>query len=176
MNRKTKIIINILLIISIFFGYFYYIHGYYISKQECIDDSLKAFYNEHTNIPVLSFSNNKSDITLYTDIKNSKFTVLEISKHFLFYKCDESESSYNDIDKALAITWIESKEMGLLFFAYRVDKNIDTVEIVFTNGTVVKNNEWYGDYCGFYSTKDCYLDFSCRVYDMNNNLIETVIN
>ena len=171
MNRKKQIVINIILIAFIFVGYFYYFEGLYISKQECIDDYLKSLYKEDINIPVLSFTQNNNEVLLLKNETDTQYFTINIKRSALFYHITHS-STMNSIANVEDIQFSEiwNKDIGTIFFIQRINKNIDTIEIILEDGTTIKQDEWYEDICRFIVNKN-ESNVTFRFYDINNQII-----
>ncbi len=172
MNRKKQIVINIILIVFIFVGYFYYFEGLYISKQECIDDYLKSCYKEDINIPVLSFTQNNNEVILLKDETDTQYFAINVEQSFLFYNITHSSTMHSIANvEDIRFSEIWNKDIGTIFFIQRINKNIDTIEIILEDGTTIKQDEWYDNICKFVINKS-ESNVTFRFYDINNQIID----
>ena len=171
MNRKTKLFINILIILT-FFVSIYFTEGYFLSKEEAINDALRCFYIEEKDvIDTLTFD--KDIIVLASDKNDKNLLMINFNLIGPFYKHTTKTFSqiYPELD--LNITYNFSQDNTIIFYAYRVNKDINHLEISFSNGDTIICNEWHHDYIyTTYKKPDVGILYcEIKAYDANNNYI-----
>ena len=170
MKRERKLFRNIIIITLILYV-FYYFGGYYISKSQCIEETMRGLYVKEDNI-VMEIQNGNAIRTLVVDDNVSSLSVIGTKKVGPFYhtascstgmkmKDDENFSIYSSYDSA----------NGLTSFVYRNNKDIAYIELTLDNGTTTVLDDWHEDFAGaIVDTDDIYGIY--RAYDENDVLIE----
>ena len=171
MNRKNKIILNIVLIFFILFG-FILINGYYISKSKCIDDTLKVLYTNHSYTHITSYENKNSTVALLLEEDNSHFLLMGLTKYGPFYRSHDVEQ-YDCIhptdDFIVARKDIED---DTIYYIYRENKDIDLIELTLKDGTVIQFHNWNYDFSSYVDSREVYLNEAIwKAYDKNHTLI-----
>ena len=148
MNRGRKLVRNFAIIVT-FLLIFYYFSGYYISKQQCVMESLRGLYCTETNREIMEFRYGNYIATLMADENDEKFSIAGTNKKGFLYRAGDSVTDISiDKEKCMTISGIGSSER-MVVFIYRNDKSIDRVEAVLKNGEIYTITEWHEDYAGY---------------------------
>ena len=148
MNRGKKLVKNFVIIVS-FLLIFYYFGGYYISKQQCVMESLRGLYCTETNREIMEFRYGNYIATLMADENDEKFAIIGTNKKGFLYRTGNSTTGITiDKEKCMTISGMGSSER-MVVFIHRNDKSIDRVEAVLKNGETYTITEWHEDYAGY---------------------------
>ena len=173
MNRNKKLIRNCCLIIVILYG-MYFFGGYFLSKEECIHDTLRALHANQTKT-IMEFKNKNHFETLMTDEEIETYSLIGTKKVGFFYQT-ASSSSNGEISKNQIIDIIGSwsREMGLTIIVYRNLPEIAKIEVELEDGSEFVLSEWKDNFSGQLFDKDNWLNGKYKVYNSNNELIEVI--
>ena len=148
MNRGKKLVRNLVIIVT-FLLIFYYFGGYYISKQQCVMESLRGLYSTETNREIMELRYGNYIATLMADENDEKVAIIGTNKKGFLYRNGNSTTGISiDKEKCMTISGIGSSER-MVVFIYRNDKSIDRVEAVLKNGEIYTITEWHEDYAGY---------------------------
>lgn len=170
MKKIKKITIQSVLIAILLFS-FYYFGGYYISKEECIRDSLRGLYAEETNI-VMEVGNGKHSVTLVTNPETQSYSFIGTKKFGFLYHVGSSSTGYTiDTREKLDIKGFFEKSMGSVIYIYRNDTTIQKIEVIMADGTTFTLDEWHENFTGWHMDSDQWRLNTYKAYDASNQLI-----
>lgn len=170
MNRNKKLIRNCCLIIVILYV-IYFFGGYFLSKEECIHDSLKSLHANQTKT-IMEFKNKNRFETLMTDEEMETYSLIGTKKVGFFYQ--PASSTFNckiSKDQIIDIIGSWSREMGLTIIVYRNIQEISKIEVELEDGSKFILSEWKDNFSGKLLDKDDWLNGIYKVYNSNNELI-----
>ena len=170
MKRERKLFRNIIIISALLYV-FYYFGGYYISKEQCIKETMRSLYVKEDNV-IMEIQNDNDIRTLVVDDNLSSVSVIGTRKAGLFYHTASCSTGMNiKKDQAFSIHSSYNSDIGLTSFIYRNNKDIAYIELTLNDGTLVVIDEWHDDFAGvIVDTEEVYGIY--RGYDVNGNLIE----
>ena len=171
MNRKKKLLIYILIILT-FFSHIYFTQGYYISKNKAIEDALRYCSIEDNNVfATLDFDD---DFYILGTTKRGEYIdIIDFDRigPFYWYNGWWGREIYPNYDLNVTIGF--THDDTVIFYAYRVNKDIDHIEISISNGDKITCDEWHHDYIytTYKKTDVALLYCEIKAYDANNNYI-----
>ncbi len=170
MKKIKKFTIQSVLIAFLLF-IFYYFGGYYISKEECIRDSLRGLYAEETNI-IMEIGNRKRSITLVTNPKTHSYSFIGTKKFGFLYHAGSSSTGYKiDTREKLDIKGFYEETMGSVIYIYRNDTSIEKIEVIMADGSTFILDEWHENFTGFHREYNQWRQNTYKAYDASNQLI-----
>lgn len=173
MKRGKKLLINVSIIMVILLG-IYYFGGYYISKEQCITETLRALYAYEKDV-IMEFEHNNRSYTLLADADQKTYSIVGTRKIGFLYHTDSSSTGFQIKEEhGIDVFGMYNNEIGTVIFVYRNDKSIAKVDAELENGDVIMLNEWKSDYVGFLLEDSEWLNGTYKAYDDSNQLIEEV--
>ncbi len=173
MKRGKKLLINISIIALILWG-IYYFGGYYVSKEQCIKETLRGLYAYETET-IMEFENFDRGITLLADLEKKTYSIVETKVTGLFYQADNTLAGYSiKEDYAIDVFGMYADKMGTGIFVYRNDQSIAKVEVELENRETVTLDEWNNDYAGYLQGDNEFVKGTYRAYNANDELIEEI--
>jgi len=173
MNRLKKLILNCL-IITFIFSCMYYFGGYYLSKEKCIEDTLKSCYAKPQD-QLIEYKNNRCIVTLFENKENDTYSILETRKRGIFYEPGSSQvDSPKYKDEPFWISYQRGDGLGTVIYIYRNNPEIETIEMVLESGDQFVLSEWKEDFTSCLIEEE--IDFkyggtTCKAYDALGNLV-----
>lgn len=170
MKRERKLFRNIIIISALLYT-FYYFGGYYISKEQCITETMRSLYVKEENI-VLEVQTGNHIRTLVVDDSLSTLSIIGMRKAGPFYHTASCSTGMNiKKDQAFSIYSVYNSDSGLTSFVYRNNKDIAYIELILNDGSIVVLDNWHKDFAGvIVDTEEVYGIY--RGYDVNGELIE----
>ena len=92
MKRIKKLTIQTILIVILLF-ILYYFGGYYISKEECIRDTLRSHYAKESTI-LMTLGNGKYDQTLVAEPDENTYSIVGTKRKLFLYRPGNSSISH----------------------------------------------------------------------------------
>lgn len=171
MNRKKKLIRNIV-ILSLILSFYYFTGGIYLTKESCIMDSVRGLYSNEKEI-ITSEKINSYEVTLLADRENLTAAIFSTKKTGPFYRIGGSMiGSEIHQDVPIDIDGMFDSDFGSVVYIYRNDKSIEEIEVVKGNGETVMINVWEKDFILIaYEDTDSWTHTICRVYDENHEIV-----
>lgn len=173
MKRSKKLVRNLLIISVLLLG-IYYFGGYYVSKQQCVIETLRGLYGTETR-EVMELRQGKYIATLMADENDESFSIVGTKKiGFLYRTASSSIGIKNDKNEILRISGMASSDHGMVIFLCRNDKTIDMVEVLLENGETFTITEWHEDYAGYIREDHNWESGTYRAYDASGELVGEV--
>ena len=173
MNRNKKLIRNCCLIIVILYV-IYFFGGYFLSKEECIHDTLRGLHANQTKT-IMEFRNKNHFETLMTDEEMETYSLTGTKKvGFLYQTASGSHNNKISKEQIIDIIGSWSREMGLIIIVYRNNPEIAKIEVELEDGSEFVLSEWKDNFSGQLLDKDDWLNGIYKVYNSNNELIEII--
>ncbi|MBO5176443.1 MAG: hypothetical protein J6C07_03205 [Lachnospiraceae bacterium] len=174
MKRGKKLVINLTLIFVILLG-FYYFGGYYISKQQCIVETLQGLYGTESR-KIMELQQGNYIITLMADENDESFSIVGIKKTgFLYRTASSSVGVQIDKERAMKVSGTFSSDRGGVVFIYRNHPDIVRVEVEMQDGEQHTITEWQENYAGFLvNDKKEWYPGTYKAYNAAGELIEEV--
>ena len=169
MNRKKKIVINIIVILIILGGA-YYFGGYYISNDQCVQETLRALYATETE-KILELKEGNYILTLYADMDNRTYSLVTTKRIGFLYHTGSSMIGCNmrDEDAFYVTNGYSSDIDGMEIIIYRNDPSITKLEASFDDGTEYVFEEWTKDFIVFTHSSDSWTNAEYTGYDCEGN-------
>lgn len=169
--KKIKKLLRNLCIILLLLVFHFYSSCYYISKDECIKDNMRALYVEGEEI--LELKNKNHYRTLIYDKENDIFSIIGSQSVGFLYRIDDCSTDIPiNKENNLETDWLYNKNMGFVIILYRNNKDINKVTINFDDGEKYTINEWNQDFAGLVvKAKDWKRGYYIS-YNSNNDIIE----
>lgn len=165
MNRGKKLIRNLVLIFIVLI-LFYYFGGYYVSKQQCVLETLRSHYSTETR-EIMELQQGNYIATLMADKNDETFSIVGAKKAgFFYHTASSSIGNIIDKEKCMTIAGMGSTDYGIFICIYRNDKSIIKVEVQLENGETYFITEWHEDYAGY--VRDEKTDWSYGTYKAYN--------
>ena len=170
MKKGKKLLVNILIILNLLLIGFYF-GGFYISKEQCIRESLRALYAHETDI-VMELKNVTRSKVLVIDSNKKTHSIVGVKKFGFLYHTDNSTTGFS-IKEENVIDFIASydEKLGTAIYIYRNDKSVATVEVEFDSGDVVTMDDWKKDYVGCLQKENVFGKGIYRAYNASGELI-----
>lgn len=174
MNRSKKLALNLAGILVLLLA-FYYFGGYYISKQQCVLESLRGLYGTETR-EIMELRQGKYIITLMADENDESFSIVSIKKTgFLYRTASSSVGVPIDKERAFKVSGTFSSDRGGVVFIYRNHPDIVRVEVEMQDGERHTITEWQENYAGFLvNDKKEWYPGTYKAYNATGELIEEV--
>lgn len=171
MKRGKKLIRNIC-IIMILLGCMYYFGGFYLSKEECIKDSLRGLSAKENEV-IAEIQNGKFITSIVISEEEKMVAIHGTIKYGPLYRTGSGSHGHKiDDDECIDVEGSWSHDRGtMVIVIYRNDKNIEKVEIKFEDGNTTSVDEWTKDFAVLsLETKD-WVCGTYRAYDSVGNFI-----
>lgn len=173
MKRGKKLLINIG-IIALILWWIYYFGGYYVSKEQCIKETLRGLYAYETEM-IMEFEEFDRSITLMADLEKDTYSMVETKVKGFFYQAGTTMTGYSiKDDYAIDVFGMNVDKMGATVFVYRNDKSIAKVEVELENRDTVTLDEWNNDYTGYLQGESEFVKGTYRAYNANDELIAEI--
>ena len=173
MKRMVQTIRNILICIILVIIYLYW-NGYYLSKEKCIEDSMRSLY-----VPdgerILEICNRGFCKTLVDH--GDSFSLIGTKKQWIFYRVWNSATQCSLKDEHSFSHWTGySRDFGSLTVVHRNNPKIEFVHIVLNSDETLVLNQWKDDYVVFLRQNVDDMDASgfYQAFDESGNLIEEI--
>lgn len=173
MSRKNKLLRNVAIISVLLYG-FYYFGGFYISKEQCVIETMRGLYVEEKNY-VMEVINGNEIKTLFVDDSNETVSIIGTKQLGFLYRTSGSYTSHS-ISRVQAIDVISgyNSEAGQTIFVYRNNKEIAYIEVELSDGTNLVLDEWNDDFVGTIVDAEDWNSGIYKVYNANGNLIDVI--
>lgn len=171
MKKGKKLLINVILILLILLFSFYF-GGYYISKEQCIKESLRGLYAKETEI-IMELKRGNRYRVLVADTDKKTHRIIGVKKIGFLYKVDNSYGGGPlKQGNVIGLAAYYSEEIGTVIFLHRNDKSVTKVELEFENGDVVVMDDWKKDYVGCLEKENVFRNGVFRAYNASGELID----
>ena len=170
MNRVRKLILNTFVIICVLF-LIYYFGGFYISREQCIQETMKALYANETE-RIYDFEHNHRYKSVYWHPDNKTVSIIGTKQFGFLYQTDSCSTS-NQIREDMIIDIIGSYNRdfgGMVVVIYRNDPNVSKI-IVDYEPFDVQLDFWNGDFTGAVMLGNELYRGIYRVYDHQDQLL-----
>ena len=171
MSRKKKLIRNMVILLLI--GTFYYfLGGYYLTKESCIQDNLKSWYSQD-NEYITSVKLGSYEVTLQADQDNHTASIICTRKTGPFYQIGDSMiDCAMDKEAPIDMNGMFDHNYGSVVYIYRNDKSIEEIEVILGTGETVIMSDWEKDFILItYDDMDSWMHTICRVYNENHEVV-----
>ena len=174
MKRGKKLAINLALIFAILLG-FYYFGGYYISKKQCVLESLRGLYGTETR-EIMELRQGNYIITLMADENDESFSIVGTKKTGFLYRIASCSVGVKiNKERAMKISGTFSSDRGGVVFIYRNHPDIARVEVEMQDGEQHTITEWQENYAGFWvNNKKEWYPGTYKAYNAAGEMIEEV--
>lgn len=173
MNRGKKLIRNLAVILVLLLG-FYYFGGYYVSRQQCIIETLRGLYGTETR-EIMELRQGNYIATLMADEDDESFSIVGTKKiGFLYRTGSSSIGIQNDKKEILKISGMASSDHGMVIFLCRNNKTIEKVEVLLENGESFTITEWQEDYAGYIREDHNWESGTYKAYNAEGELVGEV--
>ena len=169
-NRGKKLVRNLVLIFAIL-SLFYYFGGYYLSRQQCVLESLRSHYCDTTR-KILEMQQGDYFITIMADENDERFAMVGTQKAGFLYRV--ASGSYNlkiNKEKCMTLSASGSSDRGIVVCLYRNDKSIEKVEVQMENGDNYLITDWHEDYACYKRDEEELSYGTYRAYNAEGELI-----
>lgn len=172
MKRGKKLLINISIIIVILLIE-YYFGGYYISKEQCIKDTLRGLYSYETE-KIMECKYRNRSVTLMADLEQRTYSIVGVRKNGFLYHTDDCFTGYPIKDEnSFDILGGYDEDVGTFICVYRNDKTITKVTLDMGTGNVITLDDWEQDFTGYLHNEDNILRENIyRAYNVSGELVE----
>ena len=172
MKRGKKLLINISIIIVILLIE-YYFGGYYISKEQCIKDTLRGLYSYETE-KIMECKYRNRSVTLMADLEQRTYSIVGVRKNGFLYHTDDCFTGYPiKDDDSFDILGAYDEDVGTFICVYRNDKTITKVTLDMGTGNVITLDDWEQDFTGYLHNEDNILRENIyRAYNVSGELVE----
>lgn len=174
MNRSKKLVRNLAIVLVLLFG-FYYFGGYYISKEQCVVETLRGLYGTETR-EIMELHLDNYTATLMADETGGTFSIVGTKKAGPFYRTASSVIGVKiDKEKAIRVSGQFSSDEGGVVFIYRTTPEVVRVEVEMQDGEQHTITEWTEDFAGFVvNNKEEWYPGYYRAYNAKGELLEEV--
>ena len=183
MKRNKKMIRNAVIILLVCFFYFY-MNGYYLTKEACIMDTIRGLYRKEYEV-VTSLKNKSYEFTIMADQENQTFSMISTKKAgFLYHLAGTIITGMKfDEDRPVSMTGTVDSDFGTVAIIHRNDKEIEEVELLTDivgeridpnthQYPSVIRSDWDNDFMILcYDNKMEWVHTICRVYDDNGEIV-----
>lgn len=174
MKRGKKLIRNICIIAVLLCG-FYYFGGFYLSKEECVRDTIRGLYGNENEV-IAELRNKRIYTTIVINEEMKTASVVGTKKYGPFYHTASSfvgmkmsDSDCIDVDGC----WT-SERGNMVLVVYRNNQDIAKVEASLEDGSIVTVDEWTKDFAVLSIETEDWLNGTYKAYDSAGNLIGEV--
>lgn len=170
MKKGKKLVINtFIILLMLLIGY--YFCGFYISKEQCIRESLRGMYAYETEF-VMEFENRDRVCTLLTDEDKKTYSIVGTRKLFFVYHADSSLTGFKIKEEdVIDVLGMYDDKIGTSIFVYRTDKSITKIEVELENGDKITLDEWKKDYVGYLQKNEMWVKGIYRAYNASGELV-----
>lgn len=174
MNRKTKLLIYILIICTFFIGV-YFTQGYYLSKDKALADAKHFHYidNEET---LTTIDLDKQYIYLGAD-KNGKYmSMIYLDRIGPFYRYNDSRC-YDMLNLPyINVSYGGSWNGTRIIYIYRNNKDVAYIEVELDTGEKFVLDNWINDYTYTYYKPEVegFNYYEIKVYDASHKLLKNI--
>ncbi len=174
MKRVKKILFKISIIALLLFT-FYYFGGWYFSKNQCIQETLRGYCITNYK-KIMELESKNYTALLYTDTNTAKISIIGIQNFgILYHEGSSAPSGTLNQTKPFYPYGSYDSDVGFVVFIYRNDPSIERIEISMNNGNLYALDDWNNNFVGFYLTPDEITEEipqgTYRAYDASNQLI-----
>jgi len=170
MNRGKRLIRNLFLILAVLF-LFGYFRGYYVSKQQCVMETLRGHYGTETR-EIMEIKRGNYIVTLMADKNDESFSLVGTKKvGFLYQTASGLIGKKINKEKCMTIAGEGSSDRGFLACIFRNDKSIEKVEVQFENGETYLITDWQEDYACFMREGEEWWYGTYRAYNAEGELV-----
>lgn len=172
MKRGKKLIRNLCLIVILLFAYCYF-GGYYLSKEACIEDSLRGLQRNEREI-VTEFTLDNIDYAVVMDREEKVYSVSGTKRiGFLYHTIGGVTGHVIQEEDCIDLSGYGDPE-GAFLIIYRNDKKVQRIEAELLNGREIVFDEWEDDFSiAAINDKEWYRG-TYKAYDANGELIGEV--
>lgn len=189
MNRKRKLIRNCI-IIGIIILANYFVNGYYLSKEKCLEQLKNTLYLKD-NIVLEEIQDDETILFVLMDEKNDAFSFIRMEEcmNFLYQQSmigfnGKTNEVYGELRMKIQkdysfdyySTFVDHDSQFDVNLIHRNNLDVYEIELPLNNNKSIRLNNWNNDYIIFVNNPDCYVDETktIKAYDENNQLIEEV--
>lgn len=173
MKRNRKLIRNSVLI-AIFLFFIYYFGGYYLSKEQCILETMRGLYANESE-KILELENGNRSFTLMADEDEKTYSLIGTRKiGFLYRTASSSVGITIREENKIHISGLYNSDSGMVITVYRNDPSICKIEAALESGETVTFDEWIGNFSGLVLDTGDFYNGIYKAYDTDNQLIEEV--
>lgn len=170
MKRSKRLIRNVIIIVILLCAT-YYFGGYYISKEQCVIETIRALYGSQGN-HIMEFDTGEIDYTIVVNEEVGEISLVGTKERGFLY---QTASSYvgAKIDKSECIDTfgMAGSEIGMLIIVSRVDDTVVRVEAELSDGNIIVFDDWKGNYAGTHIPGEEWYSGTYRAYDSSGNII-----
>lgn len=172
MKRGKKLLINISIIMLILLVE-YYFGGYYISKEQCIKDTLRGLYSYETE-NIMEFKKRNRSITLMANLDRRTYSIVGVKRKGFLYHTDDCFTGHPIKDEnSFDILGGYDEDTGSFICVYRNDKAITKVTVDTKSGDIITLDDWKQDFAGYLHNEDIMLrEKIYRAYNASGELVE----
>lgn len=174
MKRGKKLAINLTLILGILL-YIYYFGGYYISKQQCVLETMRGLYGTETK-EVMELRQGNHIFTIMADEAGESFSIVGTKKIGFLYRTGSSSVGVKiDKERAIKVSGMFSSDWGGVVVIYRNNPEVVRVEVEMKDGERHTITEWQENFAGFFvHSKREWYPGPYKAYNAAGELIEEV--
>ena len=173
MKRSKKLVINLALIFVLLLG-LYYFGGFYVSKQQCVLETLRGLYGMETR-EVMELRQGNYIATLMADEEGSTFSIVGTKKIGPLYRTASSSIGIStETEEVLKISGMSGSAYGFVVYLHRKDKAVAKVEVQLENGETFILEEWQDDFTGYMRENYEWENGIYRAYDADGELVGEV--
>lgn len=173
MSRKKKLMFNVT-IISILLYVFYYFGGLYVSKEQCIVETMRGLYVKGNEIFIEVRSGNEIK-TLVGDTTEGVVSMIGTKQFGFLYRTSDCFTNQTlKKDQAFNIIAGYNSDAGQTIFVFRNNKDIAYIELKLNNGTNVVFDEWSSDFAGTILDTNDWVSGVYKAYSSNGELLEVM--
>lgn len=171
MKRNRKLIRNSVLI-AIFLFFIYYFGGYYLSKEQCILETMRGLYGTETE-KVLELENGNRSLTLMANEDAKTYSLIGTQRiGFLYQTASSSVGTEIRNENSLHISGMYGNDYGMAIVIYRNNKSICKVTATLESGDTITFDEWHGNFAGLILDTDGWYHGIYKAYDATGQLVE----
>ena len=163
MNKMKKIIINLAIIVIILLG-IYHFGGFYVSKDQCVEDYIRGQHIELED-PAMEIKEGNMIYTIYATEEKHHFALITQKIGFLYRAkgyCEMSGDTHN-----VTVSWFETvNEKGYIVVANLL------MMLWFTDTVQLTFDEWNNNIAATYVEGEKMNFATYQTYDESGNLIE----
>lgn len=172
MKRGKKLIRNLCLIVILLFVYCYF-GGYFISKEACIEDSLRGLQRNERET-VTEFTLDNINYAVVVDREEKEYSVVGTRRiGFLYHTSGGVTGHVIKEEDCIDLSGYGDPD-GAFLIIYRNDNEVQRVEAKLVNGREIVFEEWEDDFSiATINDKEWYRG-TYKVYDADGELIGEV--